>query len=94
MSQSPVIRLDLVPSGVQQRRELNFGDAPQLVEVETLAVADITGVMVHWVGDGTGTFEELSGWETILMERLMIRTADLGEAEVELWARKRGNVGD
>lgn len=40
--------------------------------VETLVVADVTGVVVHRVGDGTGAFEELSGWETILMERLTI----------------------
>ena len=89
ISQSLVLRLNLVPSGVHQRRKLNLGDAPQLVEVETLAVADITSVMIHWVSNGTSTFEEMSGWEAVLMERLMIRTADLSEAEVELWAIKR-----
>ena len=70
--QSPFLRLDLVSGCVQQRCKLSFGDAPQLVEVETLAVTDITGVVVHWVSDRTGTFEELSSWETILVEWLMI----------------------
>lgn len=57
---------------MQQRRELNLGDAPQLIEVEALTIADVTGVVVHWIGDGTGAFEQLGGWETVLVERLVV----------------------
>lgn len=57
---------------MQQRRELNFGDAPQLVEVETFAFAEVTGVVIHRVSDGAGAFEELGSWETVLVERLVV----------------------
>ena len=49
--------------------------------------------MVHRVSDGTGTFEELGGWEPVLMEWLVVRAADWSEAELEFRAVKRGNVG-
>lgn len=68
----PVIRLNLVPRHVQQRCELNLGDALQLVEVETFAVADVTGVVVHWISDGTGAFKQLGGWESILVKWLVV----------------------
>jgi len=57
---------------MQQRRKLDFGNAPELVKVETFAVAEVTAVVIHWVGDRTGAFEELGGWETVLVEWLVI----------------------
>lgn len=57
---------------MQQCRKLDFGGTPQLVEVEAFALAEITRVVVHWVGDGTGAFKELGGWETVLVERLVV----------------------
>ena len=57
---------------MQQGRKLNFGDAPELVKVETFAVAEVTGVVIHWVGDGAGALEELGGRETSLMEWLVV----------------------
>jgi len=57
---------------MQQCRKLNFGDAPQLAEVEPVTLAEITSVVVHRVSDGTGAFEELGCWEAVLMEGLMI----------------------
>ena len=70
--QSPVLRLDLISRSVQQRRELDLGDAPQLVKVEILPIADIAGIMIHRVGDRACTFEELSGREAVLVERLVV----------------------
>ena len=69
---SPVLRHKLVSGDVQQRRKLNLCNAPQLVKVETFALANITSVVVHRVSDGADAFEELSGWETVLVERLVI----------------------
>lgn len=57
---------------MQQRRKLNLGDAPQLVKVETFAIAEIPGVVVHRIGDGAGAFEELGGWESVLVEWLVV----------------------
>ena len=91
---SVILLLNLVPGHMQQSRKLDLGDAPQLVEVKTFPFAEIPAVMVHWVSDGTGAFKELRGWESILMERLVVRTAGWGEADLELWAVKRGNVPD
>lgn len=78
---------------MQQRRKLDLGNAPQLVEVESFTFADIPSVVVHRVSDGTGTFEELGGWEPVLIEWLVVRAADWSEAELEFRAVKRGNVG-
>ena len=69
---SPLLRLNLVSGYVQQCCKLDFGDAPELVKVETFTVAEVTAVVIHWVGDWTGAFEELGGRETVLMEWLVI----------------------
>ena len=57
---------------MQQRCKLNLGDAPQLAEVETFTVADVTGVVVHRIGNGTGAFKQLGSRETILVEWLVV----------------------
>lgn len=93
-SNSPVIWLNLVSSHVQQRSELNFGDALQLTKVETFAVTDVTSIVVHWISDGTGAFKQLGGRETVLVEWLVVRTAGLSEAGLEFWAVERGDIGD
>jgi len=50
--------------------------------------------VVHWVGDGTGAFEELGGWEAVLVEGLVVRTAGWGKTELKFWTVKGRNVGD
>ena len=37
---------------------------PQLVEVETLAFADIPGFVIYWASDGTPCVRRVEGLET------------------------------
>ena len=57
---------------MQHCRKLDFSDAPQLIKVEAFAFAEVAGVVVHRVGDGTSAFEELGGWEAVLVEGLVV----------------------
>ena len=66
---------------MQQRLELNPGEAPQLAGVGAFAFADVVDVVVHWVNNGTGVLKRLAGWKVILMKQLAVRTTGRREGE-------------
>jgi len=85
---------DFVSSCVKQSSHLDFGYAPQLVEIKVVSLAEITRVVVHGIYDRTCAFEQLGGREALFVETLVITAARGCEPDSQFGTVDRGDVSD
>ena len=78
----------------QSLSHLNFSNTPQLLEVVSHSLAQVTRVMVHGVRDVSCPLKYLCRSEALFMEALMVRAASACDSDMQLRAVESRYVGN
>lgn len=70
----------LVPPNSQNSTHGDFCNVHNLFEIVSFPLRYISGIVIHWIQDPTVSFKYLSRWESVGVERLVVRAAGCGAA--------------